>query len=37
MNLINDKITTLKDNFLKVKNIDENSYDYAREMVLILN
>jgi hypothetical protein len=37
MNLINDKITTLKDNFLKVKNINENSYDYAREMVLILN
>jgi hypothetical protein len=37
MNLINDKITTLKDNFLKVKNIDENACDYAREMVLILN
>ena len=34
--LINDKITVLKDNFLKVKNIDENVFDYAKEMVLII-
>ena len=35
--LINDKITVLKDNFLKVKNIDENVFDYAKEMVLIMS
>lgn len=33
---MNDQITVLKDNFLKVKNIDDNSCDYAKEMVLCL-
>ena len=37
LDLINDKITVLKDNFLKVKNIDENVFDYAKEMVLIIS
>ena len=37
LELINDKITVLKDNFLKVKNIDDNVHDYAKEMVLIMN
>jgi hypothetical protein len=37
INCMNDKITVLKDNFLKVKNIDENSHDYAKEMVLVIN
>ena len=35
--LMNDQITTLKDNFLKVKNIDENQVDYAKEMVLVMS
>ncbi len=35
--LINEQITILKDNFLKVKNIDDNQIDYAKEMVLIMN
>jgi hypothetical protein len=35
--LINEKITLLKDNFLKVKNIDDNEFDYAKEMVLLID
>jgi hypothetical protein len=35
--LMNEQITILKDNFLKVKNIDDNQIDYAKEMVLIMN
>lgn len=31
-----EQITTLKDNFLKVKNIDDNQSDYAKEMVLAM-
>ena len=37
MTFLNEKITVLKDNFLRVKNMDENSNDYAREMALVLN
>ena len=33
---MNEQITVLKDNFLKVKNIDDNQSDYAKEMVLCL-
>ena len=34
--LMNNQITILKDNFLKVKNIDDNQSDYTMEMVLCL-
>ena len=35
--LMNEQITILKDNFLKVKNIDDNQLDYTKEMVLAMN
>ena len=34
--LMNDQITFLTDNFRKVKNMDDNHVDYAKEMVLVL-
>ena len=35
--LMSDQISILKDNFLKVKNIDDNQHDYVKEMVIVMN
>ena len=35
--IMNEQITVLKDNFLKVKNLDDNQIDYTREMILIMS